>query len=82
MKNLLSSVVIAFIVVFMVFFVSPFIFALFIEQGNTHYFFSLINSILSIGAIWSFIKGKVREGVGLLMLAIISFYLLNHIIYY
>lgn len=81
MKNLLNTLITVFFAVFIMFFVSPFLFALFLEQGSSSYFFSLIISVLIIGSIWSFIKGKVKEGIGLIILSIVTFFISHSYLY-
>ena len=82
MKEFFTRIITVVSILIFLFFIGPFILAPIIEQGRPSYFFSLITSILILGSIWNFFKGKIKPGVGLLLLAVFLFMVSRSVHFY
>ncbi len=58
----------------------PFLIGSFIEQGSPSYFLSIVTGIFILSGMWQLFQGKIKPGIGLILLAVVMFMLSQHVI--
>lgn len=75
MRNLGITIIVALFLLIVVLLVFPLFMAAIIEGGSPSYFFSVICGLFLISGGWGLFRGRIRQGVGLLLLSVVMFVL-------
>ncbi len=81
MKKVIITLIIVLFLLVIMFLVMPFLMGAMIDQGRPSYFLSIITGIFTLSGMWQLFRGKIKLGIGLLMLAVAMFLFSQHMIH-
>jgi hypothetical protein len=81
MKKVVITLIIVLFLMVIIFLVMPFLMGTIIDQGRPSYFLSIITGIFTLSGMWQLFRGKIKPGIGLLLLAVVMFLFTQHMIY-
>lgn len=82
MKKIVLTLIVLLFLLVIIFLIMPFLMGTMIERGSPSYFLSIITGIFTLAGMWQLFRGKIKPGIGLMLLAVVMFIISRNLVLY